>query len=186
MKRRLLVAAMLIGLAGAPGVGPAAAQERLDAAAIAAARDLLNATDFFAQWQSTADLTMEATLTTINQAFEREQGRPFPPDLDREVRQVLREHNATILAELRPHVLDDAARIYARYFTAEEIRELQRLQAHPVMVKFQRIAPAFLAELTQLGLDAAVRRGPELRARIDQIMAAWLRRNARHNAAPRS
>jgi hypothetical protein len=69
--------------------------------------------------------------------------------------------------------LEDAAVVYARYFTADELRELLRLQANPVMVKFRMIGPAFTTELMQIGVAAAARQMPEIRARVQAEVDAW-------------
>jgi hypothetical protein len=163
---------------------PALAQGNGDPEAFAAAREMLLATDFNGQVRATTEQVTDQTITTILQQFQAANGRPFPPALETELRQILREHNEGVLAAIRPTALDDAARIYSRYFTVAEIRELQRIQTNPVMVKFQRILPQFYAELTQISMGEATRRLPELRRRVDEAVARWTAREARDAEPP--
>lgn len=54
-----------------------------------------------------------------------------------------------------------------------------RLQTNPVMMKFQRIAPQFVAEASQLAMPEVLSRMPELQRRIGAAIDEWL---ARHPA----
>jgi hypothetical protein len=81
---------------------------------------------------------------------------------------------------MKPTALDDAARIYAKYFTAEEIRELQRLQSNPVMAKAQKLAPQLTTDLIQIGMARATARLPALSRQIDVAVHDWF---ARHKQA---
>jgi hypothetical protein len=53
---------------------------------------------------------------------------------------------------------------------------LQRPQTHPVMRRFEHMAPQLTAEFAQLGLQGAAERAPELERRINAGVAAWLTR----------
>ncbi len=146
-----------------------------DSAAMEAARDLLEATDFDVQLETTAQLTSQTTFTTMLAEMETQHQTDFPPELEAELRHILSEHMDALLAAVRPTALEDAARIYARYFTAEEIRELQRMQTHPVMMKLQEIAPQFVAELGQIGIAESVQLEPQLQQKVAEAVAAWLK-----------
>ncbi len=89
-----------------------------------------------------------------------------PEDLKASIRAIVIEDVSGIIAEMKLTALDQAAAIYARYFTADELRELERLQSNPVMEKFRRIAPGFITELTQVGIAAAAERMPALQAKV--------------------
>lgn len=116
-----------------PPVLPA---EPLDLDAVAAARDLLNSMEFQSTVEQTARLGAQASFNAMMRALEEQHQTDFPDALEAELRTIVDDHIAGILDELRDTALEDTARVYARYFTAEEIRDLQRLQAHPVMIKF--------------------------------------------------
>jgi hypothetical protein len=165
---------------------PAMAQAEPDADALAAARELLRATDFDTQLEQSAQLTAQSMFTTMIAALEEEHGQDFPDDLEAELRQLLVEHTENFLVDLRRTALEDSARIYARYFTADELRELLRLQTHPVMVRFQSIAPQFTAELAQIGLAAELPHLAELQRRFNETIEAWQVRQTRHTETPRT
>jgi len=163
---------------------PRAPAAEADPEALAAARALLQATDFDRLFRESARLTAIASFGTMIAAMEEQHGRDFPPDLEQELRQILDEHvQQTVEVALRT-ALEDSARIYARYFSAAEIRELQRLQTNPVMIRYQQIAPQFMAEMTQIGIAADAARMPQLMARINEAVTAWARRQAEEGEPP--
>ena len=147
---------------------------------------MLTATDFNTQLEQAAHLGAQATFTTMLAQLEEQSGFDFPDDLERDLRAILVEHMEGYVEAIRPTALEDAARIYARYFTAEEIRELQRLQTSPVMVKFNRIAPQFMAELMQVGMATELERTAELERRMAEAVEAWAVRNERYGQPPSS
>jgi len=157
---------------------------RPDTEAIAAARELLSATDYLSQMNQAAHLSAQAAFGTMLQQIEERNGFEFPEDLRSELRQIMLEEVDVRIAAMSETVLDDTAEIYGRYFSAEEIRELQRLQTHPVMRRFQQIAPQLTAELAQLGLQGAVERAPELERRINAAVAAWMARQEGRTSPP--
>jgi hypothetical protein len=186
MLRKLLAGAALVAAVPAPAAQPEvpAPREEPDPAAIAAARGLLEATDFNRQLEHSARLTGQTTFATALATLQRQHSTDFPDALELELHRIVDEHIEESIAILLPTALDDTARIYARYFTAAELVELQRLQTHPVMVRFQQIAPQFVAELAQIGVPADVERMPELLRRLGEAVAAWTAEQARHGEAP--
>jgi hypothetical protein len=150
---------------------------------LAAARDLLRATDFEGQMELSAQQSAHATFETLLAAEEKRRGTPMPDDLRRAVRAVLDDHMSVLVADLKRTGLDDAARVYARYFTADELRELLRLQSNPVMKKAQAIGPLLLSDLMQIGVRASAQRQPALEAELKRVVREWL---ASHPGSPRS
>lgn len=145
---------------------------------MAAARDLLSSVDLERQAAETVARTSEAVIDTIMRRFREENGEAFPEDLERQMREIVQVHSLRVLALMTPTLLDDSARIYARHFTAYELRELQRLQAHPVMQKSQRILPQLFAELSQIGMGAATAMQPELQRDIQEAVESWIASNS--------
>jgi hypothetical protein len=86
--------------------------------------------------------------------------------MEAELRRIILEENLRTMNGARQTLAEEAAQVYARYFTADEIRELQRLQTSPVMQKMQRIAPQFMGEMVQMGMRASAARQPEIRQRV--------------------
>ena len=147
-----------------------------DAEALAAARELLRSGNYEAQMAATARQSAESSFATVMQEMESQYQVDVPADLEAEVRAIMQRHVDSMISELRATSLDDIARIYARYFTADELRELQRLQSHPVLVKMQRVGPQFIAELTQIGMAASARRVPAMNREVQAAFEAWRRR----------
>ncbi len=176
-----LLAALALALSApalavqAGGANPAPAQPQPDPAAVAAAREMLVAVGFNAQVAASARQSSRAAFTTVMREMETQYGQDFPDALEARLRAILDENTEAVIADLQATALEESARVYARHFTLEEIRELQRLQTLPVMVKYQRIAPQFMAELTQIGLEASARRMPALMQRIVGEAEAWRR-----------
>ena len=180
MFRTIFAAAAFVaftpGLA-AQGTAPPTPATDVDPAALAAARDLLRALNFDEQFAATARQASESTMTTMLRELSSQQPA-IPAGLEAEVRTAMRAHIEQMIVEMRPTVLDDAARVYARYFTADEIRQLQGLMTHPVLVKMQSMAPQLSNELMQIGVAAAARRLPALQDRLHEVVQEWQRRQS--------
>ncbi len=172
------VAGPLAAQAPAPSAPPIARPAETPEA-IAEARALLTAMDFNTQVEASMAQAGERSFDTLLREFEAHYRRQVPDDLVARMRRTMREGLALVAADLRPTAFEDAARVYARYFTAPEIRELRQLLTNPVMQKMQRLAPQFTAELMQIGLNASARRMPELMERIRQEITAWEQDNQR-------
>lgn len=187
MLKMLMAAALLAGAAPrtepattppAPPAPPAPAPA-LDHEAIAEARTLLRASGFETQFEEATNRIAEDTFATMMRELETRYGEPVPAELRTRLHSVMMENIANILADLRPTALEDSARVYARHFTAAEIRELRQLQTHPVMIKVQRIAPQLTSDLMQIGVAASARRMPEATERLRREFEAWERDHRR-------
>lgn len=154
---------------------PPTAQPASDPAALAEARGLLRDIDFEGQMDRTAREGAERSFDTIMRETQASYGQEIPAELRARVHAILMEDVGRIVDEMRPTALDDAARIYARYFTAAELQEIRRIQTNPVIMKMQRLAPQFLPELMQIGVAASARHMPELMERVRQAVEQWER-----------
>lgn len=173
MIRGWIAALCIVGLGS-----PAAAQEPVDPAAMAAARDLLAAVDIERQAGETAARMTEAVVDSMMRRFRESQGEDFPAELETELRRIVMEHNAGVVGRMMPTMRDDAARVYARHFSADELRELARLQSHPVMRKAQALGPQLFTELSRIGMNEAAAAMPELQRRVQAAIESWIARNA--------
>ena len=151
----------------------AAADDAPDPAAVAAARDLLVSSDFEAQMERTAATVMAATLHTVLEQAEAAHGVAIPDDLKRRVRAILDQHRRDLMAAMKPNALEDAAMIYARYFTAADIAEIKRFQTSATGIKMQAVTPMLMAELSQIGMREASRLRPALEASIQSEIQSW-------------
>lgn len=168
MKLAIFAAAAALAFSSA-----AAAQPAPDPAAVAAARELLAATGFETQMEQSALQNVQATFATVVEAREKDLGRPMPQDLKAGILALLEADTRAVVAEMKKTALGDAALVYARYFTAAEIRELQALQTHPVMTKAQKVGASLMTDLMQIGIKPAAERQPELQAKIQKLIADW-------------
>src|SRR3954470_7697371 len=175
---KLIIAAALAAAttaAGAQEPRPVAVAPNatLDPEAIAAARELMLASGVDSQVEEMAQRGAQMAFETQLANLEQRTGRTVPPDLRAALEGVLRAHMAKFMPDLRTALMEDGAKTYARYFTAAEIHELQRLQANPVMVKFRTVGPDFMIELMQIGVTAASRHDAELQTAIAAAMRKW-------------
>ena len=162
-----------IPLALAFAVAPASAQTGDRLAALAAARNLLVATDFERQMEQTG-MAMAATAFEHNVAEQESKlGITMPADLKQQLRHVVNEQLAAMLADMKLTALDDAAQIYADYFSAAELQHLAVLQTDPVMRKAQNVLPQMMPRLAQIGFKAASQHKPALEAKIKQAVEEW-------------
>lgn len=165
-----ILALTLAGCGGGATNNQSAAAPAGGGDAVAAARDLLRATNFEQQLPAMTDQMTNAFMTQMmNQA--RAEGRPLTPRMEAELRRLVLEENRATVAASRQAMAEDAAQVYARYFTADEIRELQQLQTSPVMQKMQRVAPQFMGEMARMGMRVTSARAPESRRRIMEALA---------------
>ncbi|HEY5724060.1 MAG TPA: hypothetical protein VIT45_17260 [Allosphingosinicella sp.] len=173
MKWMIVVAAALLSApVSAQQASPAPAAAQPDPAALDAARALLRSNNFEAQLGESARQNASATFNTFLEAAERRQG-PMPADLRQRVERLVLESVDAMVEDMKPTALDEAAAVYARYFTAAEIEELRRLQDNPVLVKFKTFAPSFMSELMQIGARAAAERMPDLQEKLKAETTAW-------------
>ena len=175
-------AAATPGLA-AQGMAPPPPAAAADPAALEAARDLLRALNYEEQFAVTARQTSESTVTTMLRELSSQQS-VIPAGLEAEVRTIMRDHIEQVIVEMRPTVLDDAARVYARYFTSDEIRQLQILMTNPVLAKMQSFGPQLTNDLVQIGVAASARHMPALQERLRDVVREWQRRQPEPAAAP--
>ena len=162
-----------IALALALPLAPASAQTGDRLAALAAARNLLVATDFERQMEQSG-LAMATTAFEHNVAEEEAKlGITMPADLKQTLRRVVNEELVSMLADIKQTAVNDAAQIYADYFSAAELQRLAALQTDPVMRKAQSVMPQMMPRLAQIGLKASSQHKPALEAKIKQAVEDW-------------
>jgi hypothetical protein len=118
---------------------------------------------------------VEATFDPVMDTIAKQHGIKIPDDLRDRARRLIAEHSATVVrAMIEGGAADQAARVYARYFTAEELEQLREFQTHPVVIKANRLAPGLMAELGQIGTVTATEHSIELISKLKSMMQAWL------------
>jgi hypothetical protein len=158
----------------------------LDPKALAAARELLVSTGAQKNIVPTARGGAYTMVDAIIADEERKNGVKLPDDFKASLRAVIDQHLTKYGPELTAAIMDEGARIYARYFTVEELKELQRLQTNPVMVKYTAIAPQVVGAFMQAGVAAASVRQPELEAALKAAAERWAAQHAEQSSPRRS
>ncbi|WP_182911896.1 DUF2059 domain-containing protein [Sphingomonas cavernae] len=148
------------------------AEPTQDFAAVEAAVRLLRSQDYEKQMEEAALRSANASFDTMFEHYAQE-GSALPADLVDEIRLVILNNTRDLVEEMKKTALNDAAAIYARYFTAAEINELMALQSHPVMKKVQQVTRRMMPELMQIGLKTAAARQVELKAKIAETIESW-------------
>jgi hypothetical protein len=117
-----------------------------------------------------AQVALEARLESL-----RKRGIVLPDPLVARLNAVSLEEVKSMVDTMLPTFRVDAATIYARYFTADELRELKRLQDNPVSLKLRQLTPNIVAEITKVTLRVSEERMPELERRSKEIVEGWLK-----------
>jgi hypothetical protein len=172
---RTLIAAALCacGSAGLAQAAQAPATHAADGDRLAAALELLDGQDIESQSRDAALRLMDATLATEMAALQ-ERGIEPPAPFVEKLRGLLAEEMNAALDEVLVTLRADAAGVYARYFTADELRELKRLQSTPVMQKANTVLPQLFAEIAQFGAKITAARGPAMQRKIADAVAEWI------------
>jgi len=160
---------------------PPPARQDADAETMAAALDLIDQNDIEKQMMATGVLVADAAMRSQLEAL-RKQGVDMPAELVAQVRELVLADSNALISDLARTVRADTAFVYARYFTAPELRELKVLQSHPVMRKMYALTPQIAAELSKIGMDKAAERQPGLQRKIQALVEKWL---ANHRTEPR-
>jgi uncharacterized protein len=171
---RLLIVTAAWGLC-VPVAGHAQSATGPELDAIVAARELMVAMDLTGQMEATVLQTGNATVTTVLQQMADDYDLEIPEELESQFRLVVMEHLQDYVREVRDTAAEEAALIYARHFSADELRTLSALHTHPVMVKMIEVGPALMADLMQVGTAESLRRLPELQRRIAEVVADHFR-----------
>lgn len=163
------------GLAAAQpvAVAPPAPNQSVNAEAMAAALDLVDQNDVEKQMMATGMLVADAAMKSQLEAF-RKQGIDLPAELVVQLRKLVLDDSTAMIGELAKTVRADTALVYARYFTAAELRELKVLQSHPVMRKVQALTPQMAVELSKIGMDKAAERQPDMQRKIQALVEKWM------------
>jgi hypothetical protein len=146
------------------GISPGLAQNTPSAESLAAAWELASLTSASVVTQISATLTNE-TWPTVEAAL-----RVKNPRIDPATLATLRREFEDLQARATLEALADAAPIYARHFTAEELRQLIAFYRTPVGAKALAVMPRASLELLQ-GMGPRLQRLSET---VNQRFAAIL------------
>lgn len=174
--KRLFLALGVVALtvpaaAQRPSSAPAAKPQ--DPEAFAAALALFDAEDLEEQLRSSMVLMAEEGFR--QQIDLLEAGGDSPPhDLVDRIGQVVASEAEILAKTLLPTFRAEAAAVYAAHFTADELRQLKELSAHPVMQKMDRLTPVLMVEISRIGHRAAAERIPVIQRRMERMLEEWI------------
>src|SRR5688500_6599109 len=132
---------MLVAIVAALGLAapaPAAAAPEpttvraVDLAALQEALALLDVQQFESQALQASDVSLEAMMALMTERLNEATQGKVPEAFLVRLRQTMRDHLATTMRAKMPRMKREAAEIYAREFTREELARLRLLSADPV------------------------------------------------------
>jgi len=175
---RALVLAVAIVLSS-----PSSAETTPDAATLAAARELMQATDVQGQMRDLGPRMAEGMGQQMRQMFSEKE---MPAGLSAQLTAAMQAYIASMDSMFTPELIDRIATIYARRFTADELRRVVVLMKDPVMLKFRTEMPELVAEMLPMMLEAMKPQQKQFQEKIGQIIADWMKQHPEDKAKLRS
>ena len=151
---------------------PVAAPEPSDEA-ISIAQELFAGEDVRQQFFAGALMGIDAGISAGQRVMERN-GLEMDETLRERLRAVLGEATINIVDAELPQFRREAAMLYARRFTLEELRELRELMHRPVVRRMQAMLPQLMLELAQMSERMFEPYQEELDARGMEVVEQWL------------
>ena len=143
-----------------------------DPQALTAALDLHGREEFKRRALEGA-LGLAMTVLDTDLKAREKRGFKVPQELASQLRAFVLEDLTSTFDEMGDALHRQSAAVYARHFTAGELRELKVLMANPLMRKLDRISPAMNRELAQIGMRASATRAAERRRRLKEMIDDW-------------
>lgn len=161
---RAVAAIILAALIGLSGAAPVLAQAGSDAAAIAEARKMMEIT----KAAETTRQMLPAMSRMVGDLLSRAN-----PGLDPQVRSAMDDLFLPEMTARLPAFIDEIAILYTKYFTLEELRQINAFYASPVGQKTASVMPQIMQQSMQMGsvwgqqmaLDVLQKLAPKLRER---------------------
>lgn len=179
MRRALALAAMLAMAAPAMAASPA----EPDAARLAAARELMVASDIKESMRTLYPRMAEAMGQQMRQMFV---DNAVPEGLSTQLTAALQANLASMNDVFTPAFIDRLSSIYARHFTTEELQRVSTMMRDPVMVRFRAETPAMMSEMMPLIFEAVKPRQQQFQEKLRQIVTDWLQQHPEDKAKLRS
>lgn len=160
--RIIAVFFMLVALGIPAGSFRAAAQGSAQSDALAAANELMTVMSKDTVQQMVANLTNQL-WPSVERALRTKRA-----DIDQKTLSDLRSEFERIQLQYMANVMADAPAVYARHFTAQELRDILAFYRTPVGQKSMRAMPQVMSEMFALVM-------PKMQALQAQIMDAFTR-----------
>jgi hypothetical protein len=176
---RTLILAMTLAAAPLTAQTPAAP----DPATLAAARDLMAATDIQSQMRALMPRMADAVGTQLRQMFA---DNKMPDGLQQQLAAAIQDNMASMQGVMTPQVIDQMASIYARHFSVDELKRLSALMRDPAMEKFRAEMPNMMGEIMPIMFEAMKPQQQAFQAKMRQIIADWIKQHPEDKAKLRS
>lgn len=176
----VLIVALAL-LAPAPAAVPPAppvattATAAISEAAIGEALKMLDAEEFERQLIEQTDVVVEGMLALQVEQMRKRSEQPIPDKLIAALSQALRDHARDTYKANMPALKRQAAEIYAREFTIEELQRLRVIAGDPVIAKQRARGQALNAQLMMIGVNVMRETEDELEAKIEQVVRNYLK-----------
>jgi hypothetical protein len=155
----LAATAIVAGLAGLP-----AQAQRADAAKLAAARELVDATGGIAM----AERVVDEMITGMVQQM-RLQNPSVATEFERIMRTVMSPNSPKVKAYFND-IIEVTTQFYAEKFTIDELRQLTAFQRSPVGQKFQKVVPEAMSRMTPVIMKFQNSIAPDVQAASQRAM----------------
>jgi len=179
MIRAALIAAALVS--AAPALAETKAQP--DAARLAAARELMVASDIKETMRNLYPRMAEAMGQQIRQLFV---DNAVPEGLSVQMTAALQANVASMDEIFTPALIDRLSSVYAEHFTADELKRVSVMMRDPVMVRFRAETPGMMTEMMPVIFEAVKPRQQQFQQKMQQIIVDWLRQHPEDKAKLRS
>ena len=172
----LLILALLVAPEPIKAIPAPVAEVAIDPARLAEAVRLLDAEGFEANVLRSSELELEAALAGMTEQLQKMLGDAIPVNLLADMRQTMRDHSRTTLHARLPGMKLEAARLYSREFTREELVRLQQIGRDPVMIKARERNQVLAPQMMMIGIKAMREAQPELDAKIKRLVEDHMKR----------
>jgi len=173
----LCEALALLALAPGPVIetAPGIEASGTNQAAFNEALKMLDADDFDTQLIEQTDVIVEGMLALEIEQLRKQSDQPIPQKLVAVLSQALRDHARDTYKANLPTIRRQAAEIYAREFTVEELQRLREIAGDPAIAKQRAKGQKLNAQLMMLGVNVMRESEGELERKIEQVVVDYLK-----------
>ncbi|WP_454885073.1 DUF2059 domain-containing protein [Sphingomonas oryzagri] len=154
-----------------------------DPTTLAAARDLMAATDIQGQMRALMPRMAEAAGTQLRQMFS---DNKMPDGLQQQMTAAIQANMTAMQDVMTPQVINQMATVYARHFSADELKRLTALMRDPVMARFRTEMPNTMGEIMPIMFTAMKPRQEAFQVKMRRIIADWIKQHPEDKAKLRS
>jgi hypothetical protein len=145
-----------------------------DAATLSAARALMQVADVKTQMHALGPRMAQAVAQQMQKQFADSK---VPEGLGAQYSAALQAFMGSLDSAFTPAVIDQMAEVYARHFSAAELRRLTALLGDPAMQRFRAEMPNVVTDEMPILFAAMKPQQEALQAKMKQITADWIKQH---------